>query len=160
MHLFDQHIIFDVADGQRAPFLEKPHHLAQVSRLDLAKPSMPLAPMQFHGRDEEVEIPGRNIGQRVGPVFEHALVDALGMMQIRASIVGNAIPQDVVMAALDHMDGVDLDVTEMLDRGLRRLRPSAERGFAIKPLRAQPDGSGRTRRDRKRLTGARHRGAI
>ena len=45
----------------------------------------------------------------------------------RAAIVGNAGPENVVVAALDDIDGVDLHVAEMLDRSARRLRPLAER---------------------------------
>src|SRR5262245_2346042 len=46
------------------------------------------------------------------------------------------------MAALDHVDGVDLHIAEMLHRGARRLGPVAERGAFIKTLRAQPDAPG------------------
>ena len=78
----------------------------------------------------------------MGPVFEHALVDALGLAQIGAAIGGNAVPEDVVMAALDHVDGVDLHIAEMLDRGRGRLRPLAERRRRVEPLGAQPDAAG------------------
>ena len=74
----------------------------------------------------------------MGPVFEHALVDALGLMQIRASIFGDAVPEDVMVAALDHMDGVDLHIAEMFDGRRRCLRPAAERRLGIEPLGAQP----------------------
>ena len=96
----------------------------------------------------------------MSPVFEHAFVDALGMMQIRAPIIGNAIPEDVMMAALDHMNGVDLHITEMLDRGLRGLRAVAERRLGIEPLGAQPDRSGCGLGQSYRLIGRRHRAAI
>ena len=46
------------------------------------------------------------------------------------------------MAALDHVDRVDLHVAEMLDGGARRLGPVAERRVLVEPLRAQPDASG------------------
>ena len=75
------------------------------------------------------------------PVFEHAFVDALGVTQIGAAIGGNAIPENVMVTALNHMDGINLHVTEMLDRISRRLRALAERSVRIKPLGAQPDRS-------------------
>src|SRR5690606_12011470 len=48
-------------------------------------------------------------------------------------------PQDVVVAALDHVDGVDLHVTEMLDGGPGRRRAGPERLAGVEPLRPQPD---------------------
>ena len=78
----------------------------------------------------------------MGPVFEHALVDALGLPQIGAAVGGNAATENMVVAALDHVDGVDLHIAEMLDRRRRRLRPVAERRWRIEPLGAQPDAPG------------------
>ena len=120
MYLLHQHVIVDVADRQRAVLFEEPHHLAQICRLDLAEPFVALAPVNLHGRHEETKIPGRHIGQRVGPVFEHAFVDALGLAQIRAPVFGNAAPENVMVAALDHVDGVDLHVAEVFDGRRRR----------------------------------------
>ena len=76
----------------------------------------------------------------MGPVFEHASVDALGLAQIRAPIGRNPVPQNMVVAALDDIDGVDLHIAEMLDRDSRRLRPFAERRLGVEPLGPQPDG--------------------
>ena len=76
------------------------------------------------------------------PVFEHRLVEALRLPQIRALVVGDAVEQDVMMAALDHIDGVDLHIAEMLDRGGNRRRPFAERIRRIEPLGSQPDSPG------------------
>ena len=46
--------------------------------------------------------------------------------------------QDLVVAALDHVDGVDLHVTQVLDGGTRRLGAGTEgRGF-VQPLCVQP----------------------
>ena len=64
----------------------------------------------------------------MGPVFEHALVDALRLLQIGAAIGGDAAVEDVMVAALDHIDGVDLHIAEMLDRG--RASPPAPRRTA------------------------------
>ena len=78
----------------------------------------------------------------MGPVFEHALVDALGLPQVGAAVVGNPVPQNMVVAALDHVDGVDLHIAEMFDRGGGGLRPLAERRRYVEPLGAQPDPAG------------------
>src|SRR5262249_30082270 len=78
----------------------------------------------------------------VRPVLEDALVDALRLAQVVAPVTRNARVEDLVMAALDHVDGVDLHVAEMLHSGARRLGPVAERRAFIKPLRAQPDATG------------------
>jgi hypothetical protein len=75
----------------------------------------------------------------MGPVFEHALVDALGLAQICAPVVGNAAPQDMVVAALDDIDGVDLDIAEMGNGVRHGLRAGTEGCGLIEPLRAQPD---------------------
>ncbi len=127
MLLVDQHIVVNVADGQRAVAPDQAQHLAQVGRLDRAEPFMALALVTFHGGKEEAQILCRHVGQRMGPVFEHASVDALGLAQIRAPVIRDAGPQNVMVAALDDVDGVDLDITEMFHRGGRRLRPFAER---------------------------------
>jgi hypothetical protein len=59
-----------------------------------------------------------------------------------APIVRDPRVEDLVVAALDDVDGVDLHVAEVLDRGADRLRASAEwRGF-IEALRTQPDATG------------------
>ena len=142
MLLVDQHVVVDVADGQRAVLPDQPHHLAQIRRLDRGEPFVALALVPLHRREEEAEILRRHVGQRVGPVFEHALVDALGLPQIGAAVVGNPATENVVVAALDHVDGVDLHIAEMLDRGGRRRRPVAERRRRVEPLGAQPDPAG------------------
>ena len=84
MLLLGQHVVLDVADGQRAVAPQQPHHLAGVLGLDGGEPAVALAPVLPHRRDEEAKILRRHIGQRMGPVFEHALVDALGLPQVGA----------------------------------------------------------------------------
>jgi hypothetical protein len=142
MMLVHQHVIVDVSDGERAVAPDQPHDLAQVSGLHGCEPFVALAPVPLHRRHEEAQIPGRDVGQGVGPVFEHALVDALGLAQIGTGIGRNAVPENVVMAALDHVDGVDLHITEVLDGRRRRRRPLSERRLRVEPLRAQPDMPG------------------
>ena len=116
MLLFGQNVVLDVADGEGAIAPQQPHHLAGVLRLHGSKPSVALAPVLPHRRDEEAKILRRHIGQRVRPVLEHAFVGALGPAQVGAGIGRDAAIENVVMAALDHIDGVDLHIAEMLDR--------------------------------------------
>ena len=96
----------------------------------------------------------------MGPVFEHALVDALGLTQIRAPVGGNPVPQNVMVATLDDVDGVDLHIAQMLDRGGRRLRPLAERRRRVEPLGAQPDAAGFSRAEGMELIGTGHGAAM
>ncbi len=103
---------------------------------------MALAPVLPHRRDEEAKIPRRHIGQRMRPVFEDASVDALGLPQVGAPIGRDAAMENVMMAALDHMDGVDLHVAEMIHRRGNGLRPLAKRLARIQPLGMQPDSPG------------------
>ena len=76
------------------------------------------------------------------PVFEHAPVGALGLAQVGAPIGGDAGVEDVMVAALDDVDGVDLHIAEMFDGGGCRLRALAERRRRIEPLGAEPDPPG------------------
>src|SRR5262245_29410980 len=73
------------------------------------------------------------------PVFEDGLVDALDPMQMGALVSRDTREQNVVVATLDHVDRVDLDVAQVLYRGPRRLGPAAERHGRVEPLRVQPD---------------------
>ena len=96
----------------------------------------------------------------MGPVFEHGLVDALGLAQIGAAVIRNPVPQDMVVAALDDVDGVDLDIAELLDRGRCGGRSRAERRRRIEPLRAQPDAAGFGLAQGMEFGGAGHRPAM
>ena len=139
MFLVHQHVVVDVADGQRAVLSEQPQHLAQVGGFYACEPLVTLAPVQFHVGNEEGQVFRRHIGQGVGPVLEDAFADALRLTQIGAPIGRDAGPQNMVMRALDDADGVDLHIAQMLHRGRHRLRPLAEGRRGIEPLGAQPD---------------------
>ncbi|HVX46215.1 MAG TPA: hypothetical protein VHC49_20150 [Mycobacteriales bacterium] len=76
-------------------------------------------------------------------VLENALLHGLQLMQIRPVVPRNAVPQDVMVAAFDDVNGVDLHVTEVLDRGQDRLRSGAERLLLVEPLGTKPDPAGR-----------------
>jgi len=56
------------------------------------------------------------------------------MPQIRAAISGNTVPQNVVMAALDDVDRVDLHIAKMVDGGGDRLRSISERSRRVELL--------------------------
>ncbi len=66
----------------------------------------------------------------------------------------------MMVAALDHVDGVDLHVAEMFDRGGHRLRPLAERRRGVEPLGAQPDPAGLGLAQGMGGNGAGHRAAM
>ena len=53
MFLLRQHVVLDVADGQRAVAAQQPHHLAHVLRLDGREPSVALAPVPPHCRTKK-----------------------------------------------------------------------------------------------------------
>ena len=88
---------------------------------------MALALVRLHRRQEVAEILRRDIGQRMRPVFEHALVRALRLPEIGAVIGRDPGEEDMVMAALDHVDGVDLHIAEMIDGISHGRRALAER---------------------------------
>ena len=136
MLLLRQHVVFDITDGQRAVAPDQPHHLAHVCRADRTDPPMAFSLVQLHGRQEEAKVLGRHVRQSVRPVFEHALVDALGLTQIGAPVGRNAGVENMVVTALDDVDGVDLHIAEMFDRGSGRARALAERNQGVEPLRA------------------------
>ncbi len=96
----------------------------------------------------------------MGPVFEHGFVDALGLAQIRAAVVGNPAPENVVVTALDDVDGVDLYVAEMFHGRRCRCRPVAERRARVQPLGVKPDPAGLGFGQGMGFIGAGHRPAI
>src|SRR5262245_2429632 len=89
------------------------------------------------------------------PVFEHRLVDALGLLQMRTLVAGNAREEDVMMAALDHVDRVDLHVAQVLHRSASGRRTVAKRRGALEPLCPQPDVPGASLGERVGLAGHR-----
>lgn len=142
MVLLDQHVVVDVPDGQWALRPDAAEHLAQVGRRHRGEPDAAALPVPLHCADIEPQVGGRNVGQRVRPVLEHRFVDGLRQPQVLAPVRRNARIEDVVMAALDHVDGVDLHVAEMPHRRGGRRRPIAERRGAVEPLGGEPDASG------------------
>ena len=99
--------------------------------------------MALHRREKKRDVPGRHIGQRVRPVFKDALVDALRLIQMRATIIGNARPQDMMMAPLDDVDGVDLQIAQMLYGAKGRAPPVAKRRPLMEALGVKPDAPAR-----------------
>src|SRR5437762_6732300 len=76
------------------------------------------------------------------PVFEDRLVDRLRLAQMVAPVSRDARVEDLVMAALDHVDGVDLHIAQVLHRGAGRPGPAAEGRVFVEPLGAQPEAPG------------------
>ena len=76
------------------------------------------------------------------PVLEHRLVDALRAVQVLAPIVRDARVENLVVAALDDVDRVDLYVAEMLDRGADRSGTVTKRCGFVEALGVQPDAPG------------------
>ena len=89
--------------------------------------------MALHVGDEETKIGGRHVGQRMRPVFEDRLVEGLGLVQMLAPVRRDARLEDMVVAALDHVDRVDLHVAQVLHgeraspRGRRRTARASSR---------------------------------
>jgi len=76
------------------------------------------------------------------PVLENSFIDALSLMQMFAPIGRNAGVEDVMVTALDDVDGVNLDITQVRHRGRRGLRTGAERFGSVQALGMQPDTPG------------------
>ena len=143
MILLDEHVVVDVGNGERAAAADATEELEHVLPCCIRVPAFRFEGVLLHVGDEEAEIGDRNIAQRMGPIFEHGLRLRLGEGEIAAPVGGDAVEQDVVVAALDDVDGVDLHVTEMGDSARHRLRPGAEGRGRVQPLRVDPDARGR-----------------
>jgi hypothetical protein len=63
----------------------------------------------------------------------------LSLAQVFPAIFGNAAPQYVVMATLDNVDRVDLEIAKMCNRRASRVGTVAERTRLVEALRATPD---------------------
>src|SRR6185503_11460175 len=102
-----------------------------------------------------------HVRERVRPVLEYRLVDALRPLQVFAPVFRNARIEDLMVAALDNVDGVDLHIAKVLDRCADRFRAVAERRGLVQALGTQPQapracpGQRRTRRHQaSRVSGA------
>ena len=76
------------------------------------------------------------------PIFENGFVDALCLMQMLTPICGDARVEDMVMAALNDIDGVNLQVAQMRHRCGRSLRAGTEGLGGVQSLGTQPDSTG------------------
>jgi hypothetical protein len=141
VHLVDQNVVVDVADGECAVAADAHQYLAQVAARHPAEPGAAIHPVPIHVPHEEAVIARRHVGERVRPVLEDFLVHRLRQVQVLAPVVRDACVEDLVVAALDHVNGVDLHVAEVLDRRRRGLWSAAERHGFVEPLRAQPDAA-------------------
>ena len=75
------------------------------------------------------------------PILEDRFVDALCLMQMLAPIRRDARVEDVVMAALDYVDGVNLQIAQVRDCCWRGLRAGAEGFGGVQALGMQPDSA-------------------
>ena len=143
---------------ERAVAAHPRHHLAHLLRRHVAEPGLRRRAAVRHVRQEEAEVAGRHIGERMGPVFEHALVHRERLLEIAAAVLRDPGPEDVMVRPLDHVDGVDLHVAEVRHRRRGRRRPGAERRRRVEPLRGEPDAPRRGGAQRLDLwSGNRHR---
>ena len=83
--------------------------------------------MRSHGRHEESKILRPAHRTAHGSSIRTRSCRALRLPQMGALIARNARIENMMVGALDHMDGVDLDIAEMGDRGRDRRRAVAER---------------------------------
>ena len=134
--LLHQLVVVDVADRQRPVAADPGQHPAQVRRRDRAEPAVGRRPLPPHLRHHEAVVAARDVGERMGPVFEHRFLHGQGVVEVGAAVAGDAGEEDMVVRALDHVDGVDLHVAQVLDRGAGRRRSAAERRRGVEPLRA------------------------
>ena len=94
------------------------------------------------------------------PIFEDGFVDGLSLAQVIPAVSGNAAPQDVMMAAFNNVDRVDLEIAKMFNRRAGRVGTVAERLSLVEALRAKPDsprdalGKGNQRLGRRRHASA------
>ena len=75
------------------------------------------------------------------PILENGLVDALCLLQMLAPIRRDARVEDVVLAALDDVDGVNLQVAQVRHRRRRGLGAGAEGFGGVQALGMQPDSA-------------------
>ena len=76
------------------------------------------------------------------PILENGLVDALRLMQMLAPIRRDTRVENVVMAALDDEDGVNLQVAEVRHRCRRGVWAGAKGFGGVQALGIQPDSAG------------------
>ena len=151
MGLFHQHVVVDIADRERPAVTDAGQQGRIIAVVDPGKAGGGIGAEAVHRRHEEAVIGHADIGQGMRPVFEHGFVDRLRLGQVAAAVGRDAGIEDVMMAALDHVDRVNLDVAEMFDRTPRRLRPGAERVGDIQRLGAEPGGPALRRGDCNRI---------
>ena len=76
------------------------------------------------------------------PIFEYRFVDALSFVQIRALICRDTAVENVMVAAFDDIDRVDLYIAEMFNGKTHSFRAVSERRRGVQLLCMKPDASG------------------
>jgi hypothetical protein len=73
------------------------------------------------------------------PILEERFVDALSLVEMVAPIRRDAGVKDMVMAALDDVNGVYLQISQISHRRWRGFGPNPERRTGVEALGAEPD---------------------
>ena len=154
MGLLDR-IVVDVADAERAVAADAGGNGADLGGADRAEPAVRRLPVRAHGRQVIAQVGDRQIGQRMAPVFEYGLLRSQRQGEVGADIIRDPGPEDVMVAALDHVDRVDLDIAESGDRTGDGTGSGAEGPLAIEALRPEPEAAGGGERKRMRTAGHR-----
>ncbi len=137
--LFNEHVVDDVAHRQGAMLADTAQHPAHVTVPHGGEPGAEPLPVAPHVAHEERHIFRGDVGERMRPVFEYRLVDALRLVQVLAPVIGDPRVKDVVVAALDDMDRVDLHIAEVFHGRGRPLRAGPEGRRFSEPLSVEPD---------------------
>ena len=131
-------LVVDVADGDGALAADAAQHLAQLGGVGVGIPALRGGPVGLHVGQEVADVGRGHVAERVRPVFEHGLVGRLRLPEVAAPVAGDAAPQNVMMAALDDVDGVDLHVAQVRDRRGDGVRTRAEGRGPVEPLGREP----------------------
>lgn len=102
--------IIDVADRHRSISADARNHPAEVLIGNLVEPHHPPLPIPPHLPHIKSQALRRHVRKRVRPILENCLVDAMCLMQMLPPVRRNARVEDVVMAPLDNVDRVNLQV--------------------------------------------------
>lgn len=119
---------FDIAKAEGAVGADEAEHAAHGgAELGGVFAPLELGAVVAHEGKRVAVVAGGEVGGGVVPVFEGGGFRLQGV-EVLGPVVGHARPEDVMVGALDDVDGVDLDVTEVLEGGEGAGRAEAEGG--------------------------------
>ena len=108
--------------------------------LPFAEPCPLARAVSLHPRDVEAVIGHWEKRDRMCPVFEDTIIDGYQIVEEGRLIVRAPCPKRVMMCALDHSDGIDLNIAQMLNDLSHAFLPG-ERTRIIKLLCSKNDAS-------------------